>query len=140
MQNDFGSKGGLLDRLGMSIAEIRAVIPPTGRALAAARSAGIPIVYLKMAYRPDLSDLGASDAPNRIGHLQAGVGKTVAAPNGVPSRILIRTSAKYSTSGCLRGQAGGNERLRNTRRCSQARDSVWKGSSRRSLNIQSWKP
>jgi ureidoacrylate peracid hydrolase len=74
----------------MSIAEIRAVIPPTARALAAARSAGIPIVYLKMAYRPDLSDLGASDAPNRIGHLQAGVGKTVAAPNGVPSRILIR--------------------------------------------------
>ena len=38
MQNDFGSKGGLLDRLGMSIAEIRAVIPPTARALAAARS------------------------------------------------------------------------------------------------------
>jgi ureidoacrylate peracid hydrolase len=90
MQNDFGSKGGLLDRLGMSIAEIRAVIPPTSRVLAAARSAGISIVYLKMAYRPDLSDLGASDAPNRIGHLQAGVGKTVAAPNGVPSRILIR--------------------------------------------------
>jgi len=90
MQNDFGSKGGLLDRLGMSIAEIRAVIPPTARALAAARSAGIPIVYLKMAYLPDLSDLGASDAPNRIGHLQVGVGNTVAAPNGVPSRILIR--------------------------------------------------
>ena len=70
MQNDFGSKGGLLDRLGISIGEIRAVIPPTARTLAAARSAGIPIVYLKMAYRPDLSDLGASDAPNRIGHLQ----------------------------------------------------------------------
>lgn len=93
MQNDFGSKGGLLDRLGMSIAEIRAVIPPTARALAAARSVGIPIVYLKMAYRPDLSDLGASDAPNRIGHLLAGVGKTVAAPNGVPSRILIRDTS-----------------------------------------------
>ena len=90
MQNDFGSKGGLLDRLGMSIAEIRAVIPPTERALAAARSAGISIIYLKMAYRPDLSDLGASDAPNRIGHLQAGAGEIVAAPNGVPSRILIR--------------------------------------------------
>ena len=90
MQNDFGSKGGLLDRLGISIAEIRAVIPPTARTLAAARSAGIPIVYLKMAYRPDLSDLGASDAPNRIGHLQAGVGKTVAAPNGDRSRVLIR--------------------------------------------------
>jgi ureidoacrylate peracid hydrolase len=90
MQNDFGSKGGLLDRLGMSIAEIRAVVPPTARTLMAARSAGIPIVYLKMAFRPDLSDLGASDAPNRIGHVQAGVGKTVTAPNGAPSRILIR--------------------------------------------------
>jgi ureidoacrylate peracid hydrolase len=90
MQNDFGSKGGLLDRLGMSIAEIRAVLPPMARVLTASRSAGIMIVYLKMAYRPDLSDLGPSDAPNRIGHLQAGVGQTVAAPNGVPSRILIR--------------------------------------------------
>jgi ureidoacrylate peracid hydrolase len=90
MQNDFGAKGGLLDRLGMSIAEIRAVIPPTARVLAAARGTGIPIVYLKMAYQPDLSDLGAPDAPNRIGHLQAGVGKTVTAPNGAPSRILIR--------------------------------------------------
>lgn len=90
MENDFAAKGGLLDHLGISIAEIRAVILPTARALAAARSAGIPIVYLKMAYRPDLSDLGASDAPNRIGHLQAGVGKTVTAPNGAPSRILIR--------------------------------------------------
>lgn len=90
MQNDFGSKGGLLDRLGISIAEIRAIIPPTTKTLAIARTAGIPIIYLKMAYRPDLSDLGASDAPNRIGHLQAGVGKTVAAPNGAPSRVLIR--------------------------------------------------
>jgi ureidoacrylate peracid hydrolase len=90
MQNDFAAKGGLVDRLGFDIAPIRKTIGPMTTALAAARAAGIIIVYLKMGFRPDLSDLGSPDSPNRIGHLQAGVGKTVRAPNGAKSRILIR--------------------------------------------------
>ncbi len=90
MQNDFGAKGGMLDRIGISITEIQNTVPPIARVLTAARKAGIPIVYLKMAYRPDLSDMGATDSPNRIGHERAGVGKTITAPNGAPSRILIR--------------------------------------------------
>jgi len=46
--------------------------------------------YLKMAFQPDLSDLGREGSPNRVGHLLAGVGKTVRAPEGSASRILIR--------------------------------------------------
>lgn len=90
MQNDFAAKGGLVDRLGFDIAPIRKTISPMATVLAATRAAGIPIIYLKMGFRPDLSDLGSPDSPNRIGHLQAGVGKTIQAPNGAESRILIR--------------------------------------------------
>jgi ureidoacrylate peracid hydrolase len=90
MQNDFGSKGGMFDRAGFDISMIQRAVPPTARVLAAARKAGLKIIYLKMGFLPDLSDLGVPDSPNRIGHLQAGVGKKVAAPNGAESRILIR--------------------------------------------------
>ncbi len=90
MQNDFGSKGGMFDRGGIDISPIQKVVAPVARVLASARDAGIKIVYLKMGFRPDLSDLGAADSPNSERHLHFGVGKTVRAPNGAESRMLIR--------------------------------------------------
>jgi ureidoacrylate peracid hydrolase len=90
MQNDFGSKGGMFDLAGVEISGIKKTIAPTARALAAARDAGIKVIYLKMAFRPDLSDLGAQDSVNRVRHLRMNVGKTVRAPDGRESRILIR--------------------------------------------------
>jgi ureidoacrylate peracid hydrolase len=59
MQSDFGSKGGILDLAGIDISGIRKAIAPTAKVLASARWAGIKVVYLKMAFRPDLSDFGA---------------------------------------------------------------------------------
>lgn len=88
MQNDFGTKGGMLDLAGVDISPNQAVIEPTGRLLVAARQGGITVVYLKTGYRPDLSDLGAAETPNRIRH--PSVGTMVAAPDGRASRILIR--------------------------------------------------
>ena len=73
MQNDFGSKGGMFDRAGFDISIIQRAVPPTAKVLAAARSAGVKIVYLKMGFRPDLSDMGAPDSPNWIGHRAVGV-------------------------------------------------------------------
>ncbi len=90
MQNDFGSKGGLFDRAGLDISMIRKAVGPTAKVLASARDASIRVIYLKMGFRPDLSDLGASDSPNRVRHLMFGVGETVHAPDGTESRILIR--------------------------------------------------
>ena len=90
MQNDFGTKGGMFDRAGIDISGIQKAVGPTANVLDLARSAGIKIVYLKMAYRPDLSDLGAPDSINRAQHLRIGVGHSVTAPDGTPSRILIR--------------------------------------------------
>ena len=90
MQNDFGAKGGLLDLAGIDISGIRKAIDPTATFLASARQAGIKIVYLKMGFHPDLSDLGSEGSPNRVLHLRFGVGKSIHAPDGRESRILIR--------------------------------------------------
>lgn len=91
MQNDFGSKGGMFDRAGIDISGIQAAVAPTARALAAARRAGIHVVYLRMGYKPDLSDLGGPGAPNRLVHVHGmSVGKTVATPDGREGRILVR--------------------------------------------------
>ena len=90
MQNDFGTKGGMFDRAGIDISGIQKAVPPTARVLDSARKSGIKVFYLKMAYHSDLSDLGEPDSVNRVRHLQLGVGQHVTAPDGTPSRILVR--------------------------------------------------
>ena len=90
MQNDFGAKGGMFDRAGIDISSIRSAVEPTRCVIAAARQAGIPIVYLKMAFNADLSDAGPAESPNHARHMRLGVGSAVLAPDGSASRILIR--------------------------------------------------
>ncbi|GGC67396.1 peroxyureidoacrylate/ureidoacrylate amidohydrolase RutB [Siccirubricoccus deserti] len=89
MQNDFGSRGGMFDRVGIDIAPIERVVEPTARVLAAARSVGLPIVYLKMQHSPGLADTGGPGSPHSIKHARLGVGKEVPAPDGRASRILV---------------------------------------------------
>ncbi len=90
MQNDFGAKGGMFDRAGIDISGIQKAIAPTSRVLDLARRCDIKIIYLKMGFRPDLSDLGSPESVNRVRHLRFGVGQTILAPDGSESRILIR--------------------------------------------------
>ena len=90
MQNDFGAKGGMFDRAGIDISSIRSAVEPTRCVIAAARQAGIPIVYLKMAFKADLTDAGPAESPNYARHMRLGIGSSVVAPDGSPSRILIR--------------------------------------------------
>jgi ureidoacrylate peracid hydrolase len=90
MQNDFGAEGGMFHRAGIDISAIKRAVAPTGRVLAAARLNGIPVIYLKMAFKGDLSDAGGVDSPNYVRHQRMGVGSVVQAPGGGESRILIR--------------------------------------------------
>ncbi len=89
MQNEFGSKGGLFDRIGIDISPIQAVVGSIANAISTAREAAIPVVYIKMGFRPDLSDAGPVDGPNRIKHRQL-IGEKMQAPDGTESHILIR--------------------------------------------------
>jgi ureidoacrylate peracid hydrolase len=90
MQTDFGAKGGMFDRAGIDLSMIQRAIGPTARVLAVARKTGVKIVYLKMGFRPDLSDVGPSDPPNWMRHRLFGVGETILAPDGTESRMLLR--------------------------------------------------
>jgi len=56
-----------------------------------------------MGFRPDLSDAGPPEAPNRIKHRQH-IGETVYAPNGTESRILIRDTWNTEIVSALKPQ------------------------------------
>lgn len=105
MQNDFGAKGGMFDLAGIDIAPIQKAVQPTARTIASARKAGVRVIYLKMGFRPDLSDIGASDSPNRTKHLLFHVGERVRAPDGKEGRILIRDTWNTDILNELRPEA-----------------------------------
>src|SRR5438094_6745918 len=90
MENDFTTKGGMFDRAGVDVSGAQKAIGPTAKVLATARQNGMKVIYLKMGYREDLSDLGAPDSVNRTRHLRFGIGQRIRAPDGRESRILIR--------------------------------------------------
>lgn len=80
----------MFERAGIDISMIQKAVPPTAKVLSKARQKGIKIVYLKMGFRPDLSDMGSADCANRVRHMRLGVGQEVRAPDNGLSRILIR--------------------------------------------------
>ena len=90
MQNDFGHPDGMFGRGGINLSGIQATVAPTAEVLKAARNHGMHVVYLKMAFRADLSDSGAPTAPNWIKHIPMHAGEAAVAPDGSPSRVLIR--------------------------------------------------
>jgi ureidoacrylate peracid hydrolase len=90
MQNDFGAKNGIFDHAGIDISSIQKAVAPTSRVLAEARKKNIKIIYLKMGFQADLSDLGIEGSPNHDRHIYIGVGNSVTAPDGSKSRFLIR--------------------------------------------------
>src|ERR1700674_5124973 len=64
MQNAFASEGGLLDIAGVDLADAPRVVRTIRDVASLARSAGVPVVYLRMAYKADLSDAGGAHSPN----------------------------------------------------------------------------
>jgi ureidoacrylate peracid hydrolase len=64
MQNAFATKNGMLDIAGADLSGAPRVVNVIGEVLSSARRAGIPIVYLQMGYKADLSDSGGPESPN----------------------------------------------------------------------------
>lgn len=105
MQNDFCSKGGMFDRGGVDISLVQRAVIPTRKVLLAARRTEMKVVYLKMGFQPDLSDLGDDDSPNRVRHLHFGVGQPSLAPDGRQGRFLIRDTWNTDVIDELRPEA-----------------------------------
>jgi ureidoacrylate peracid hydrolase len=64
MQNAFASPGGLLDIAEADISGAPAVVQSIKTLLEAARAADLPVVYLQMGFKPDLSNSGGPESPN----------------------------------------------------------------------------
>ena len=65
MQNAFCKKGGTFDVMGMlDEAMAKRVIETDKKIIEASRRKGIKIIYLRMAYRPGLSNAGGPESPN----------------------------------------------------------------------------
>jgi nicotinamidase-related amidase len=64
----------MFDRAGRNISLVQTAVPPTALVLAASRRAGLPIIYLKMAFKPDLTDMGPRHSPKWRDHFADGVG------------------------------------------------------------------
>jgi ureidoacrylate peracid hydrolase len=90
MQNDFLSKGGMFDRAGIDIGPANAIVPAVAAVIAAARAAGIPVIYLKQQHAADLSDAGSADSPHYLVHKnRMRLGQSFPAPDGTTGRILV---------------------------------------------------
>jgi ureidoacrylate peracid hydrolase len=64
MQNAFASKGGMLDVAGVDISGASRVVSSIKTMLDAARRVNVPVVYVQMGYKPDLSNSGGPNSPN----------------------------------------------------------------------------
>jgi nicotinamidase-related amidase len=61
---------------------------------------------LKMGFRPDLSDAGPADSPNRLKPARLGYGDAMRAPDGTEGRILIRDTWNTEIVDGLKPQSG----------------------------------
>ena len=64
VQNAFASKGGMLDIAQVDITDASRVIRVIRSVIEAARHIAVAVFYLRMAYKPDLSDSGGPNSPN----------------------------------------------------------------------------
>jgi ureidoacrylate peracid hydrolase len=65
MQNGFCKKGGTFDVIGaLDETKTGRLIQTDKKVIEAVRGHGIKVVYLRMAYRPDLSNAGGTESPN----------------------------------------------------------------------------
>ena len=86
MQNAFCSKKGMFDVLGgLDEAKAKRVIETNKALIEASRRKGIKVIYLRMTYRPDLSNAGGTQSPNY--YKEAGI--AAMCQRGFVNRFLI---------------------------------------------------
>jgi ureidoacrylate peracid hydrolase len=64
MQNAFVREGGMFDLAGWPTQGAREKIEPNRRVIEAARASGVKVVFVKMSFKPGLTNAGGPDSPN----------------------------------------------------------------------------
>jgi nicotinamidase-related amidase len=88
MQRDFLEPGGFGEMLGNDVSQLRRVIEPNRKLLAAWRAEGLAVMHTREGHRPDLSDLSPAKKIR-------GRGKTRIGDPGPMGRILVRGEAGH---------------------------------------------
>jgi ureidoacrylate peracid hydrolase len=103
MQNAFACKGGTLDLAGTDISGASRVVQSIKNVLEAARAAGVPVAYVQMGYKPDLSNSGGPSSPNWHKELALHLMNTRAELKG---KLLTEGSWDFAIVDDLRPQPG----------------------------------
>ena len=88
LQRDFLEPGGFGEMLGNDVSQLRRVIEPNRKLLAAWRDKGLAVMHTREGHRPDLSDLPPAKKIR-------GGGKTTIGDVGPMGRILVRGEAGH---------------------------------------------
>jgi len=88
LQRDFLEPGGFGEMLGNDVSQLRRVIEPNRKLLAAWRDKALPVMHTREGHRPDLSDLPPAKKIR-------GGGKTTIGDVGPMGRILVRGEAGH---------------------------------------------
>jgi ureidoacrylate peracid hydrolase len=91
MQNAFVHEGGMFDLAGWPTQGARDNIEPSRRVITAARAAGVKVVFVKMSFKPGLTNAGGPESPNY--HKEIGM-------------VLLRRHPEYAEQSIIQGTWG----------------------------------
>lgn len=103
MQNAYASVGGYVDSAGFDISGAQSVIAKTGEAIAAARAAGICVVYLQNGWDSDYVEAGGPGSPNWY---KSNALKTMRKNPQLQGRFLAKGGWDYQIVDALTPQPG----------------------------------
>ena len=111
MQNAYASPDGYLDLAGFDIAGAQGVVARIGQVLAAARAAGLPVIFLQNGWDADYVEAGGEGSPN---FHKSNALKTMRRRPELAGKLLARGGWDYELVDALKPQPG-DIRLHKTR-------------------------
>jgi ureidoacrylate peracid hydrolase len=103
MQNAYASKGGYLDLAGFDVSGAAAAIEKTREACAAARAAGVTVIYFQNGWDPEYVEAGGPGSPN---FHKSNALKTMRAKPELQGKLLAKGGWDYELVQELQPQAG----------------------------------
>jgi ureidoacrylate peracid hydrolase len=103
MQNAYATAGGYLDRAGFDVSRTGPVIAQIGRAVAAARAAGITVLWFQNGWDPDYVEAGGPGSPNWY---KSNALKTMRRQPERNERLLARGTWDYALVDALKPAPG----------------------------------